>query len=470
MKRSRLAAALGAVSLAVMLTDTAAVAQTLEAALAAAYETNSQLDAQRARVRATDEQVPQALSGYRPTLQTFSQIGPLYQYSNNKSLVGKENNALFSRTFGASIEQPLFRGGQTVAAVRSAENTVRAERARLEITEQQVLLNAATAYSDVYRDQTVLEVNIRNEQRLAHQLEATRDRFQVGEVTRTDVSQSEARLARATADRITAEGNLAVSRATFRNVVGMAPGILQRPFVPRDLPASLGDANRIANDENPNVTSAAFLERSTLDSADQVRGELWPTVSLIGRLQRQEDLSRKNSQLDSVEGLVNLTVPLYQAGSVYSRLRERKQLASEQRKLLEQAQHDAVESATRAWNDLETAQAAIGSFAKQVEANQLALEGVQKEAEVGARTVLEVLDAEQELLDAQVSLAQSQRNQVVAAYQLKSALGVLTARRLGLPVQYYDPGQHYREVRDEWLGGSSTGDVSSDFNRTRDLK
>jgi TolC family type I secretion outer membrane protein len=459
----------GAVSVA-MLIDNAAVAQTLQETLAAAYESNPQLDAQRARVRATDEQVPQALSGYRPTLQTFSEIGPLYQYSNDKSLVGKENNALFSRTYGASIQQPLFRGGQTAAAVRGAENTVRAERARLDSTEEQVLLNAATAYSDVYRDQTVLDLNIRNEQRLARQLEATRDRFQVGEVTRTDVSQSEARLARATADRITAEGSLAVSRATFRNVVGIVPGILQRPLLPQDLPASLGDANRIATDENPNVTTAGFLERSTLDSVDQVRGELLPTVSVIGRLQRQEDLSRKDSRIDSVEGLVNVTVPLYQAGSVYSRLRERKQLAAEQRKLLEQAQHDAVETATRAWNDLETAGAEMGSFAKQVEANQLALEGVQKEAEVGARTVLDVLDAEQELLDSQVSLARSQRNQVVAAYQLKSALGVLTARQLDLPVQYYDPALHYREVRDEWFGGSSGGDVSTDFDHSRDLR
>jgi outer membrane protein len=394
----------------------------------------------------------------------FSEVGRGYFDSNSQSLVGKEDNALFSRTYGATIEQPLFRGGQTAAAVRGAENTVRAERARLDATEQTVLLNAATGYSDVYRDQAVLELNIRNEQRLARQLEATRDRFQVGEVTRTDVSQAEARLARATAERIAAEGALAASRATFRNVVGIVPGVLARPPLPQELPASLGEANEIATDNNPNVTTAVFQGRSTLDSVDQVRGELWPTVSLVGRLQRQEDVSRRNSRFDSAEALVNLTAPLYEAGIVYSRLRQQKQVVAEQRRLLDQSQRDAVESATRAWNALETAGAEIGSFAKQVEANQIALDGVEKEAEVGARTVLDVLDAQQELLDSQVSLVRAQRDQVVAAFQLDAALGELTAQRLDLPVVYYDPNEHYREVRDEWVGGSSSGDVSSDFD------
>jgi outer membrane protein len=459
----RSALALTMATMAVGFEGGTALGQTLQEALATAYENNPTLNAQRARLRATDEQVPQALSGYRPTVRTFSEVGPRFQDSNQESLVGKENNALFGRTYGASIEQPLFRGGQTVAAVRGAENTVRAERARLGSTEQTVLLNAATAYSDVYRDQAVLELNIRNEQRLARQLEATRDRFQVGEVTRTDVSQAEARLARATAERIGAEGALAASRATFRNVVGV-PGVLARPPLPRELPASLADANKIATDNNPNVTTAAFQERSARDSVDQVHGELWPTLSLIGRVQRDQDVSRRDSRFDSAEALVNLTVPLYQAGAVYSRLRQQKQVVVEQRRLLDQSQNNAVEDATRAWNSLETAGAEIGSFTKQVEANQIALDGVQKEAEVGARTVLDVLDAQQELLDSQVSLVRSQRDQVVAAFQLNAALGELTARRLDLPVVTYDPDQHYREVRDRWVGGSSSGEASRDVD------
>ncbi len=197
-----------------------AAAQTLQEALAEAYEGNPTLNAERARLRATDEQVPQALSGYRPTITSNVQAGGRWIDSNQESVTGQQDDALFQRQYGASIEQPLYRGGQTMAAVRGAENTIRSERARLESVEQTVLLDAVTAYSDVYRDQAVLELTISNEQRLNRQLEATRDRFQVGEVTRTDVSQAEARVARAVADRIRAEGDLARSRAVFRNVVG----------------------------------------------------------------------------------------------------------------------------------------------------------------------------------------------------------------------------------------------------------
>ena len=441
------------------------LAQTLEEALVEAYGINPTLNAERARQRATDEQVPQALSGYRPTVTSNVQAGGRWLDSNEDSLTGQQDDSLFTRSYGASIEQPLYRGGQTIAAVRGAENAVRSGRAQLESVEQTVLLNAATAYSDVYRDQAVVELNVRNEQRLARQLEATSDRFQVGEVTRTDVSQAEARLARAVAERISAEGNLARSRAVFRNVVGRTPTKLPRPPLPDGLPARLDDANSIALDWNPDVTAAEFQERSALDGVDQVKGELLPTLSLVGRVQRDMDATRKDSRFDTAEALLNLQVPLYQSGAVYSRLRERKQLVVQQRRRLNQTQNDAVEGSTRAWNALDTAVAAIGSLQKQVQANQLALEGVQKEAEVGARTVLDVLDAEQELLDSEVSLVSAERDELVASYQLKSAIGQLTARRLELPVEAYQPEQHYREVRGAWFGGSSGGDSSGDFKQ-----
>lgn len=440
-----------------------AVAQTLQEALAEAYEGNPTLNAERARLRATHEQVPQALSGYRPTVTANVQAGRRWIDSNQESITGQENDSLFERRYGATIEQPLYRGGQTSAAIRGAENTVQSERARLESVEQSVLVDAVTAYADVYRDQAVLALTISNEQRLQRQMEATRDRFQVGEVTRTDVSQAEARLSRAVADRIRAEGDLARSRAVFRNIVGRMPGLLPRPPLPEVLPASLEVANKVALDWNPDVTAAAFQERSALDAVDQVKGELLPSVSLIGRVQRDMDVSRQDSRFDSAEALINLEVPLYQAGAVYSRLRERKQLVIEQRRRLDQSQNDAVEGATRAWNALETAIAEIRALQKQVQANELALEGVEKEAEVGARTVLDVLDAQQELLDSQVTLVRSERDEVVAAYQLKSSVGQMTARSLGLPVAYYQPIRHYREVRDAWFGGTSSGDSSADF-------
>ncbi|MBK8175184.1 MAG: TolC family outer membrane protein [Rhodospirillales bacterium] len=445
-------------------TQGVACAQTIDEALASTYENNKTLSAQRASLRATDEQVPQALSGWRPTVSATVEAGRTYQDANSDLYLRTQDGTTFNRAYVASITQPLFRGGQTLAATRAAENTVLAQRAQLHETEQTVLLDAATAYADVYRDQAVLDLTISNEQRLIRQLQATRDRFQVGEVTRTDVSQAEARVARATADRISAEGDLARSRATYRAVVGSSPNLLPRPPVPGGVPTALNEINDLAIDSNPVVVSAAYQERSALDNVDQVRGQLLPEVSLIGRVERDKNVSNDGERLDSASATVRLTMPLYQSGDVYSRLRESKQLVSQQRQRLYQSQLDSVRDATRAWNSLETARAAIGSYKKEVEANEIALEGVQREAEVGARTVLDVLDAQQELLQSQVSLVRSERDEVVAAYQVKSAIGQLTARQLGLKVDYYDPSDHYRDVRDLWFGGSSKGDSSSDFS------
>ncbi|MFO1126957.1 MAG: TolC family outer membrane protein [Rhodospirillales bacterium] len=441
-------------------------AQTLQEALTAAYEDNPQLEAERARLRAVDEQVPQALSGWRPTVRAFGNAGVRQIDSNRESVLGSENALLAPNAVGAEIDQPLFRGGQTTAQTHQAENAVRAEQARLAATEQRVLLDAAVAFVDVFRDQSELALNIRNEQRLDRQLDATRDRFKVGEVTRTDVFQAEARLARATAQRIQAEGRLETSRADYRNVIGRAPGAVERPPLPSSLPATLEEAIDQAIDGNPGLTARAFDERSALDNVDRVRGQLWPTLRLTGRVARDYEATRNDSRLNTYEALVRMDVPLYQAGVVYSQLREAKQSVAEQRRLLDQVHRATVRDATEGWAQLLTARAAIASRNKQVEANQVALQGVQREAEVGSRTVLDILDAEQEVLDSQVDLVRAQRDEVVAAYQLKTALGEMTAERLGLSVRYYDPQRHYHEVRDDWVGGSSSGDIGDDASRT----
>jgi TolC family type I secretion outer membrane protein len=441
-----------------------AAGETLTEALTQTYLGNPRLDAQRARLRAADERVPQALAGWRPTVETFGEAGYRHFERFERGIVDEDSN-LFNRRIGAELNQPVFRGGQTIAATRGAENTVRAERARLWSVEQQVLLDATTAYVDVVRDQAVLDLTIRNEQRLIRQLEATQDRFRVGEVTRTDVFQAEARLARATADRIAAEGNLQASRATYRNVVGGMPGRLAKPPLPTPLPTGVEAAIAAAVAGNPDILAAEFDERSALDDVDRVRGELLPSVDLIGRAEREWDSTRENQSFTDGSALVRLTVPLYQAGSVYSRLRQQKQTVAQLRRSLDQARRNVQEVATQSFNDLETARAAIQSFKKQVRANEVALEGVQREAEVGARTVLDILDAEQELLDSQVDLVRSERDQVVASYQLVAALGALTGEKLQLPVEYYNPQAHYREVRGKWFGGDSTGDISGDFKK-----
>ncbi len=437
------------------------LAQTLEEALAQTYRTNPTLDAQRAFLRGVNEEVPQALSNWRPIIEGTVAAGPRKLDGNSEAFFD-DDRELFTRDLSVSIVQPLFRGGRTLSETRSAENTVTAERAALIDVEQQVLLAAVSAYMNVFREQAVLELLIKNEQRLARQLEASRDRFQVGEVTRTDVFQAEARLARATADRITGEGDLERSRAVYRNIVGETPGQLQMPPLPGDLPAGLEDTIKIAIDNNPTVINAEYGERSALDDVDTVRGELLPEINLRGEANRALETSQDGGRIDTLEALVTVSIPLYQSGAVYSRLRQSKQVAAEARREIDAAQRQVIEDATAAWADLDAARAAIVSFRKEVEANDVALEGVEREAEVGARTVLDILDAEQELLDSQVNLVRAQRDEVVASYTVKSAIGDLTAEQLDLPVEIYDPREHYEEVRFKFFGGSSSGDVSFD--------
>jgi outer membrane protein len=439
----------------------AAFAQTLNDALAAAYLGNPTLERDRANLRARDESVPQALSGWRPSVNTFGEIGKRSIDDNSRTAI-RGNDDLTPESAGVSITQPLFRGGRTVAQTRSAENTVRSTRAQLLSSEQRVLFDAAAAFLDVYRDQAVLELRIQNEQRLTRQLEAARDRFQVGEVTRTDVFQAEARLADATAERVAAEGDLDSSRARYRNVVGEMPGNLKRPEVTRDIPADLEETIAVALDRDPDLIAAEYAEKAALDNIDDTRGELLPQINLIGRAERQREAARQGARFNTYEALVRMDMPLYQSGAVYSRLRQDKQTAAAARRDIDRFRRTAIQRATQAWTDFETAQAQIRSFTKSVEANTVALEGVQNEALVGARTVLDVLDAENELLNSQVGLVRARRDEGVAVFELLLATGELTAQRLELPVDYYDPEKHYQEVRGKWFGGSSQGDINQD--------
>jgi outer membrane protein len=429
--------------------------QTINEALAAAYLNNPTLEAGRAGLRATDEKVPQALANWRPSVGLEGDAARSKTFSSVRTSGGKTQSRR-PRGIALNVTQPLFRGFRTVAETREAANTVSAARYRLLTTEQEVLLDAATAFVDVVRDQAVLELNISNEQVLQRQSEATRDRFQVGEITRTDVSQAEARVAGATADRIQAEGDLEVVRAAYRNVVGQTPEKLRAPDAPAGLPATKRDAIATARKSNPNVLAAQSNERAARDRVAGVRGELLPTLELTGKLSRDLETASETSRSHEKSIKATLSIPLYQAGAVHSRLREARQTVGQERLESEQARRDAEEDATRGWEKLMTARARIKSFSAQVKANGIALEGVEREASVGARTVLDILDAEQELLDSRVNLVRVRRDEIVAIFALKASIGQLTARQLNLPVEYYDPGRHYREVRDKWVG---TGNV-----------
>ncbi len=444
------ACAVGAI-LAAGATQAPSRADSLRDALVQAYQNNPALLAERARLRATDEGVAQALSDWRPTVSISGDAG--WQFRDRTTTgARKEGETTLPRGATLSIEQNLYRGGQTLAATRRAENLVRSDRARLLRIEQSVMLSGATAYVDVVRDKAVVELRVNNERVLRRQLEATRDRFSVGEVTRTDVAQAESRLSRATADRIRAEGDLVNARAGYRNIMGVAPGKLERAKPLKDLPPNQAEAVGQARESNFAVVEADFIERAARDQVDEVTGELLPTVTLSGDLSRDYEGATPNSETDIVSITANVSVPLYQSGSVASRVRAAKQVVAQRRNERNLAVRDAREEGARGWEEVQTARAQIRSFLAEVRATEIALEGVQQEALVGSRTVLDVLDAEQELLDARVSLARAERDEVVAAYQLRSAVGRLTAESLKLPVKAYDFTENYRRVRNKWFG------------------
>ena len=443
------------VGLALAVWQAPARALTLEEALSAAYEENPTLRAARAQLRGVNEQVPQELSNWRPTV-TFNGSGG-QQYTDSNSLPSDEDNVTTPLDAQVVVQQPIYRGGRTVAGTRRAENDVRAERQRLLAVEQDVLFEAVAAYMDVWRDEAVLRLTINNEQVLARQLEASRDRFSVGEITRTDVAQSEARLAQATADRIQAEGNLATSRAVFREIIGLEPVSLERPPALPGIPGNQNEVVGEARVQNPDVQAAEFAERSARDEVRVRIGELLPTVNLEGSVSRSENSVTSDSRTEQAQVLAQVTVPIYQSGFVYSRVREAKQVVGQRRLEIDEARRRAEQEGVSAWERLTTARAQIESFTSQVRSNEIALEGVRQENAVGARTILDILDAEQELLDSQVELVRSERDEVVASYEVLNAVGRLTAAQIALPVEIYDAESDYGAVKDKWFGIGAPG-------------
>lgn len=462
-KPSRTATALVALSAALSLAPWgAAVADSLREAFVSAYLTNPELEAARARLRQADELVPQALSGYRPQVFIDGGIegsrgevgvsrssGSGTQRAPNRD--GDQTAKRTTKQIGLSVQQNLYAGGGTGAGVSRAENQVQAERARLIATEQNVLLDVVDAYTATWRDQAVLELALNNEQRLRRQLEAVQDRFEVGEVARTDVAQAEARLSRARADIETAKADLAASRALYKRVIGEEPQRLQEPTTLKDLPKTLADAQAIAQ-SNPQITAATFDLYAARDNVDIAFATLLPSVDLQGELAytNQPQFTTPWQQTATVG--VNVSVPLYQGGGEYARVRQNRQAVREQRDLLENAHRSVQEVVSASWDRLLAASAAITAFRAEVRANQIALEGVQQEALVGARTVLDVLDAEQELFTSQVNLVRARREEILASYQLKAAVGELTAADLDLAVKPYDAEAYYESTRNRLFG------------------
>lgn len=426
-----------------------AAAQTIEDALSAAYGSNADLQAARAELRAVDETVPQAIAGWLPRISGDAEAG--YQGVRTETGLGETSSHNRPYGFGVSLEQPIFAGGSNFANLSRADNLVLAQRAALQNTEQTVLLTAATAFVDVARDQSVVRLRTNNVEVLERQLQATRDRFTVGEDTRTDVAQAEARVATARAELVAAEGQLQSSIATYVEVIGAQPGEVQPPPPLGGLPQNLGEAVSAAREGNPAVRRALFDQRAAEDAVDSEFGALLPQVSVTGSYGRDYSGGTFDEQETTrVEGRV--TIPFFTGGSNYSQVRQSKQTAAQRRLELTAAERAATQQATAAWESLRSAEAQISSFEASIEATAIALDGVRQEAQVGSRTVLDVLNAEQEALDAQVNLVGALRDRVVASYELLSAVGRLNAQALALPVTLYDPTENADSVRFQLLG------------------
>jgi TolC family type I secretion outer membrane protein len=452
----RRVAQLAAVSVfALLAAGITARAEDLNGALGQAYLGNPTLDAARAQLRSTDEGVPQALSGWRPTLTGQASAGVEWSHDGTKAnpnnIIVDRNRQFYPRTYSLTVTQPLFNGFGTVSGTKAAENRVKAGRAQLLDIEQQVLFAAVQAYMSVVANASILDLNRNNVKVLQAQLQATNDRFQAGEVTKTDVSQAQASLQGAIAAATAAEGNLTASMAIYRQIVGQEPVQLSMPSVPPNLPQKQEDVVGMSQ-EAPIVISAQFIEAATKDDIDTQFSELLPSLSLQGSVSQLDEQATDRDHTTDGTILGVLTVPLYQAGAPDSRVRQAKQLYQQARRQLDEARRASAQQAVAAWQALETAQAQITSFEEQVRANTVALEGVRQEQTVGARTVLDVLDAEQALLNSKVDLVTAQTNLVIARYQVLQAVGQLNAKALALNVQLYDPAQHYNQVRNKWWG------------------
>ncbi|AWN49419.1 channel protein TolC [Methylobacterium terrae] len=448
----------GFAAMALAMAGQGAAAETLESALARAYAGNPTLNAQRAGQRANDENVPRALAGYRPQVSASASVG-VSNVSGRLGVArgelggGDASQTLIPGSAGLTVSQTLFNGFRTDNQTRQAESQVLGGRETLRNSEMQTLFSAAQAYMNVLADTATLELNRNNVEVLEEQLRQTRDRFNVGEVTRTDVAQAEARLAGARAQVSLAEANLRTSIATYRQVIGVEPRQLApgRP-IDRYVPTTLTAAVDIGLAEHPAILSALHSVDSAEAQVKIAESSLYPTVSLTGNAAQVFDQQIANTRFFQGSIVGQVSVPLYQGGAEYAQIRQAKEQVGQARLQAELTRDQVRAGIVTAWGALEAAKARVIASQAQVQANEVALNGVREEARVGQRTTLDVLNAQQELLTARVSLIAAQRDRVVGSYQVVQTVGRLTTRFIAVPVAQYSAKQHYDQVKDLWYG------------------
>jgi outer membrane protein len=444
-----------------------AQAETLTDALVRAYQDNPQLQAERAQLRATDENVPQALSNWRPTVTVQATQGVVHNSSKldcGKAPAGLFGSApdcsynalnnfqnLWPQSYGLSISQPIYRGGRTVAQTHQALNQVRAETANLTTIEQNVLSAVIADYTAVLLYQTIVDLSVANQQALHHELESAQSRYKSGELTRTDVAEASAAYAQALVSRQSAETQLSVDRASYEHDVGAPPGRLAAPSGLPALPPSRADTIDSALGNNPAVLQALYTEAAALDNVDAIAGQGLPSLSLQASIDRAKEETQSGLRTDSGEVLAVLSVPIYQGGAIYSGVRQAKQLAAQNMSQLDDARRAAVASGSQAWDALEGTRKTLALLRLAVDANDTARTGAEREARTGDRGTFEIITEQQNLYQTQVALVQAQHDEIVDVYTVLQAVGRLTARDLKLPVSLYQPDLYLDEVRDpDW--------------------
>jgi outer membrane protein len=442
-----------------------ASAQTLEQAITAAYVNNPTLNAQRAAVRATDENVPKALSGYRPTVTgaataARTNITTITEASNfgGGTPANKSNTTIWPNALSLTLNQNLYNGFRTANTVRAAEAQVRQSQETLRATEQQVLLDAVTAHMNVLRDEALVQLQQQNLTSLGEQQRAAKDRFEVGEVTRTDTALADAAYAGGRASLIQAQSNLNTSRAVYRQVIGaeagrLAPGRPVEQMLPRAYDVAITDGLQ----RNPAVVSAQYAVDYAALQVKVAEGALLPTLNVQGTLQRANEPTPQIAHEKEASIGLSATAPIYQGGAEYAAVRQAKEVLGQTRIQMDVTRDQVRAQIVQFWSQLEAAKSSIQAAQTQVNAQQIALKGIRDEYKVGQRTISDVLLAQANLVSAQSTLVNAQRDRVVASYAVLGSIGRLDMDSLGLQVATYDPEEHYRQVRDSW-GGLRTPD------------
>ncbi|MEM1365691.1 MAG: TolC family outer membrane protein [Pseudomonadota bacterium] len=433
---------LSAVAVSALGFASAASAESLRDALSRAYTNNPQINQQRASLRAADENVPLARSGFLPNIH-----GRISGSTSNTDGVGSSRASA-----GIQVDQNLFNGFRTVNSIRQAEAGVRATRAGLANTELGIMRAGAIAYINVLRDQQLVSLQRSNLAFLDEQVRAARARFDVGEGTRTDIATAQAQQAAARASISSAEATLRISEAQYRQIIGASPTNLQSVRVPTHLiPSSLARAREIALSRHPAIKAQQYAADSQKFGVKIAEGALLPSLDLTGALTAVTTTTPQGS-FNEASVTATLTIPLFAGGRNYANVRQAKQNLSAERIGVDRTRDEIRLNIEEAWAQLQAARAAVSANRAQLEAGRLALEGVVEERNVGQRTTLDVLSSQRTVNDARIGLAQAQANQKAAAFAVAAATGRLTARSMGLGVKYYDDRAHYEQVKDKWYG------------------